>query len=143
MQAIVPYLNFNGNAAEALAFYTSAFGGQVLHSQTFGDVQMAETDDMKTKILHAHFQAGDLQFMVSDCPPGVTVSSGDVVSLSLNFHSKESIEKTFAAVSDGGYVTMPLNDTFWGAHFGMAKDKYGIHWMFNFDYPKTDKNLRL
>jgi PhnB protein len=26
---------------------------------------------------------------------------------------------------------MPLSDTFWGAHFGMLKDKYGFHWMLN------------
>ena len=28
---------------------------------------------------------------------------------------------------------MPLQDTFWGAHFGMLTDRFGIQWMFNFD----------
>lgn len=138
MEAIIPYLNFNGNAKEALAFYEKALNGKVAYSQTFADANMAQDESMKDKILHAVFEAGSLKFMVSDCPPGVSVSSGDQVSLSLNFHDLETIEKTFAALADGGQVTMPLQDTFWGARFGMTKDKYGVHWMFNHDKPKAE-----
>ncbi|MES1214157.1 MAG: VOC family protein [Bacteroidota bacterium] len=135
MNAIVPYLNFNGNAAEALAFYAKAFDGKVLFQQTFGESPMESTADMKDKIMHATFQAGDLSFMVSDSPHE-KVSGGTNISLSLNFTSVESIDKTFAALSDGATITMPLQDTFWGAKFGMLVDKYGINWMFNHDYPK-------
>jgi PhnB protein len=137
MEAIVPYLNFNGNAKEALAFYEKALNGNVVYSQTFGDANMSQDEGMKDKVLHAVFEAGALKFMVSDCPPGVSVQSGDQVSLSLNFTDADTIEKTFAALSEGGQVTMPLQDTFWGARFGMAKDKFGVHWMFNFDKPKN------
>ncbi|MEJ7611628.1 MAG: VOC family protein [Ferruginibacter sp.] len=133
MEAIIPYLNFNGNAKEALDFYAGALGGEVVQMQTFGGANMAQDESMKDKILHAVFEAGELKFMVSDCPPGVSVKEGDQVSLSLNFPDLESIEKTFAALSGGGTVTMPMQDTFWGARFGMAKDKYGVHWMFNHD----------
>jgi PhnB protein len=31
---------------------------------------------------------------------------------------------------------MPLDNTFWGARFGMIKDKYGIGWMFNCELKK-------
>ena len=130
----MPYLNFNGNAAEALAFYSNALKGEVVFQQPFGD--MAPDPSFKEKIMHASFEAGDLKFMVSDCPPGVSVISGDQVSLSLNFSDLESIEKTFAALSEGGIITMPIQDTFWGARFAMTKDKFGVHWMFNYDYEK-------
>ena len=133
MEAIIPYLNFNGNAKEALDFYAAALGGDVIQVQTFGGANMAQDESMKDKILHAVFAAGELKFMVSDCPPGVSVKEGDQVSLSLNFMDLESIEKTFAALSTGGTITMPMQDTFWGARFGMAKDKFGVHWMFNHD----------
>ena len=133
MDAIIPYLNFNGNAKEALAHYENALGGKVVQIQTFGGANMAQDESMKDKVLHAVFEAGDLKFMVSDCPPGVSVTSGDQLSLSLNFNDLESIERTFTALSEGGHITMPLQDTFWGARFGMAKDKFGIHWMFNHD----------
>jgi PhnB protein len=135
MDAIIPYLNFNGNARDALAFYEQALEGKVVSLQTFGEVGMAKEESMQDKVLHAVFQAGALSFMVSDCPPGVQVSGGDQISLSLNFHNLESIERTFAALSQGGTVTMPLQDTFWGARFGMAKDQFGVNWMFNHDKP--------
>ena len=133
MEAIIPYLNFNGNAAEALVFYSTALGGNVTQSSTFGEANMAQDETMKDKILHAVFEAGELKFMVSDCPPGVSVSEGNQVSLSLNFNDLETIEKTFTALAEGGQITMPMQDTFWGARFGMTKDKFGVHWMFNHD----------
>ncbi|HYO21728.1 MAG TPA: VOC family protein, partial [Flavisolibacter sp.] len=56
-----------------------------------------------------------------------------LVHLSLNFSDAARIQQVFAAMSDGGKVTMPLQDTFWGATFGMLTDQYGINWMFNYD----------
>ena len=140
MEAIIPYLNFNGNAKEALDFYSKGLNGKVIQSSTFGDANMAQDENMKDKILHAVFEAGALKFMVSDCPPGVSVTEGDIVSLSLNFTDPELIETTFTALSEGGKITMPMQDTFWGARFGMAKDKYGIHWMFNHDKKTAQKS---
>lgn len=139
MEAIIPYLNFNGNAQEALDFYSKALNGKVTQSQTFGGANMAQDESMKDKILHAVFEAGALKFMVSDCPPNVSVHEGDAVSLSLNFDDPELIETTFAAMSEGGKITMPMQDTFWGARFGMTKDKFGVHWMFNHDKKPADK----
>lgn len=138
MQAITPYLNFNGDAAEALDFYTQALGGQVVHRQTFGDTQadFPAPESHKDKIMHALFNAGELNFMVSDCPPDVSVTSGSNVSLALNFTDEEAIVKTFNAMAAGGTITMPLQDTFWGAKFGMITDRFGINWMFNYDKPK-------
>jgi PhnB protein len=136
MEAIIPYLNFNGNAKEALEFYTNALNGKVTQSSTFGEGNMAQDESMKNKILHAVFESDELKFMVSDCPPGVSVNSGNQVSLSLNFTDAELIEATFAALADGGNITMPMQDTFWGARFGMTTDKFGVHWMFNHDQEK-------
>ncbi len=136
MEPIVPYLTFNGNAAEALAFYSKAFDGQVIFQQTFGDAPMDAPADQKNKIMHARFQAGDLSFMASDAMPNQPVNGGSNTSLSLNFKTVAEIEKRFAALSEGANVTFPLDDTFWGARFGMLTDKYGINWMFNHDYEK-------
>jgi PhnB protein len=140
MEAIVPYLNFNGNAAEALAFYAKAFDGKIVFQQTFGESPMANDtpDDFKGKVMHATFQAGDLTFMVSDCMPGQPVSGGTNMSLSLNFKSVTDIDKTFADLSEGANIIMSLQDTFWGAKFGMMTDQFGINWMFNHDYGKKE-----
>jgi len=136
MEAIIPYLNFNGNAAEALDFYSKALNGQVDYKQTFGESPMESSEEQKDKIMHASFKAGDLHFLVSDSMQGQPVNSGSNLSLSLNFNDADEMNKTFAALSEGGKVTMELQDTFWGARFGMLQDKYGFDWMFNHDYKK-------
>jgi PhnB protein len=72
--------------------------------------------------------------MASDGPTDAKDSG--MVSLSLNFTDAGKIQNVFAAMSDGGNVTMPLQDTFWGATFGMLQDGFGVNWMFNYDKPK-------
>ena len=49
MEAIVPYLTFNGNASEALAFYAKAFDGKTIFQQTFGVHLWAMRHRMTTK----------------------------------------------------------------------------------------------
>lgn len=139
MQAITPYLMFNGNAAEAMSFYVKALGGKIVHSQTFGESGMPLSDEAKDRIMHALFEADKLKFMISDCQPDKEVKSGSQISLSLNFDNIESINKTFDILRVDGEVTMELQDTFWGARFGMLDDKFGVSWMFNFDYPKKEE----
>ncbi|MEO6136443.1 MAG: VOC family protein [Ginsengibacter sp.] len=136
MEAIIPYLNFNGNASEALDFYATALNGSIDFKQTFGESPMDSPAEYKDKVMHARFVAGDLNFMVSDCPPGVTVNEGNNLSLSLNFADVNELNKTFDALKVGGKITMELQDTFWGARFGMLIDKFGFNWMFNHDYKK-------
>jgi len=38
----------------------------------------------------------------------------------------------FPKLADGGTITMPLQETFWGSYFGMYTDRFGINWIFNF-----------
>jgi len=138
MDAITPFLLFNGNAGEALDFYVKALDGKLLMKSTFGEAPVPSTDDMKDKIMHGSMQAGKLAIMVSDCPPDKAANNGNNVQLSLNFSDTESLDKTFKALSDGATIIMGLQDTFWGARFGMLIDKFGINWMFNHDYKKEE-----
>jgi PhnB protein len=138
MEPITPYLSFDGSCAEALAFYAKAFDGKVLFQQTFGESNMGgPSGEWNDKIMHATFEAGSLTLMASDVmKPDFKVTSGTNTQLSLNFKHEEDIDRVFAALSDGASITMPLQDTFWGAKFGMLVDKFQINWMFNFDRPK-------
>lgn len=135
MKAIIPYIYFKGNAQEALDLYAKAFGGQILHSQTYSESGQEAKPEMKDKIMHAALSAGDLMIMVSDGEEK-DIKEGNQVSLSMDFASVEEMEKVFAALSEGANITMPLQDTFWGARFGMLVDKFGISWMLNHDYEK-------
>lgn len=119
METIVPYFNFNGNAAEASTFYSKALDRKILYKQTFGESLMPSADAMKDKIMHVAFQADHLLLMVSDCTPEMSVTSGSNINLSLNFKEAAAIDKTYAAFSEGAKITLELQDTFWKARFGM------------------------
>ena len=64
------------------------------------------------------------------------VPMGKNVSLSVNADSKDEADRIFQMLAEGGHITMPIANTFWGAYFGMMIDKFGIQWMVNYDQPK-------
>jgi len=127
-----PYLFFDGNCEEALAFYADVFGGEVtsLHRFEGSPMESQLPPDYKTKVMHANFEAPTLRFMASDGIPG-TKRSGGRISLSLGTRDVSEAEGVFKRLSEGGSVSMPFQDTFWGAKFGMLTDRYGIDWMVN------------
>lgn len=127
------YLTFNGNAAEALAFYAKCLGGKILYSVTFGESPMgAETPaDHKDKIMHATLEAQGHQLMASDAPPGYPVGGYKGFSLSVQAKDVKEGEQLFNALSAGGKVTMPYEPTFWSKGFGMLEDRFGVPWMVN------------
>ena len=69
--------------------------------------------------------------MVADTLPDQPARPGDNAHVNLSFDDVADMKKKFDALAAGGQVTMPLQDTFWGAKFGMLKDAFGVQWMFN------------
>jgi len=128
--SLSPYLNFNGNAAEAMRFYQSVLGGD-LYVQTFGDAGMAQSDADKDRTLHAALTADGIALYASDGRPDQAVNFGDHVHLSLQGDDASKLTGFFNGLSAGGNVDMPLAKQFWGDTFGMLTDRYGMHWMVN------------
>ncbi len=133
---VIPYLIFpKGNCEEALNFYEKALGGKTGHISRYADAPESTMGMGPDKIMHTNLEVeGNVLFMASDGP--VDANDSGMISLSLNFTDSGSIQSAFTALSEGGTVTMPLQDTFWGATFGMLKDQFGIKWMVNYDKPK-------
>ena len=129
---VFPYLIFAGNAEEVINFYIDNIGGTIELISRFADAPMPSTDEQKNKVLHARFTIGDSLIMASDGQPGETYS-GDNISLSVDFSDVDEMKQKFEKLAEGGKITMAVQDTFWGATFGMLTDKYGIQWMFNCD----------
>lgn len=130
MREMIPYLNFEGKTKEALEAYTQIFGGEITQIQTFGDV-MDAPEDQKNRVMHANFKAEGIHIMASDGRPGQPVPVGETISLSLNLDDEAEQTRIFDALSQGGKVTQPLENAFWGARFGMVTDRFNIHWMLN------------
>jgi PhnB protein len=132
-----PYLNFNGTADKAIKLYETALGARTEHVMRFGDVAGIKTEPQhKDRIMHALLRIGEGVIMLSDSMPGVSVSPGGSVQVTLDFDDPADMGRKFEALSAGGQVTFPLHDAFWGAKFGMLTDAFGIQWMFNCDVKK-------
>jgi PhnB protein len=132
IKSINPYLNFNGTAEKAIRLYESALGAKAENVMRFGDGQgMDVAPEDKNRVMHAALHIGDGLVMVSDTMPNMPKPAGNNVHVSLDCDDPADMAKKFDALAAGGQVTMPLQDTFWGAKFGMLTDAFGINWMFN------------
>jgi PhnB protein len=126
-----PYLSFHGNCEEAMNFYKDCLNGNIEDLMRYEGSPMANESN-KNWVLHSVLKFSDGIIMGSDSNADKGKANG-TVSLSMDFESVDQMEKVFNALSSGGQVTMALQDTFWGAKFGMCTDKYGISWLFNCD----------
>jgi PhnB protein len=135
---VIPYLNFEGHAEEALNFYKNIFNGEITMMSRYSDAPMPIDDDWKNKLMHARLKFGNSMIYLSDGPKGYKSSKDGNIQLSVDVPGENKIEEIFNKMSEGGQVTMPLADQFWGAKFGMLKDKFGIRWMFNCEFKKED-----
>ncbi|MAZ38832.1 MAG: hypothetical protein CMF49_01835 [Legionellales bacterium] len=132
------YLFFNGDCEQALHFYVNCFSGEIALLMRFKDAEQTVSAEYANKIMHAEFKAKGLQFMASDGQETQAVTQGDNIHLALDCESVDEQNQIFEKLAVDGQITMPLNDTFWGARFGMLTDKFGIHWMLNYDYAKKE-----
>jgi len=131
---IEAYLNFPGNAEEALKFYAQCLGGgtvgEVHRYSQMPKGEMPVPPGWDNKVLHATFESESGRFMVSDTPPEMSKPGFNGFSMSVYIDKdKAKAQKIFDALAQGGKVTMPFAPPFWGGTFGMLVDKFGVPWM--------------
>ena len=131
-----PYLHFDGDAEEALNFYKNVLGGEIIMISRYGDSPMPSDEDWKNKLMHSRLLFDGNLIMISDAFKGNMAKKEGNVQLSVEVESIDRINEVFARMAEGGEVKMELQDTFWGARFGMLKDKFGVDWMFNHELKK-------
>ncbi|HTT10293.1 MAG TPA: VOC family protein [Burkholderiaceae bacterium] len=129
------YLSFEGRCEEALEFYRRAAGAEVQMLMRFKESpepapEGAVPRGTENKVLHAAFKIGETVVLASD---GRCSGKADFkgFGLTISVNDSAAADKVFAALSDGGQVTMPLGKTFWSSRFGMLTDRFGVCWMVN------------
>lgn len=135
MKELTTYLTFDGNCRDAMEFYKKCLDAQ-LYLMPFSEAPGEVPEGAKDRIIHAKLTKGAAVLMASDTMPGMPFQQGNNFSVSVSCESLQEIERLFTAIGVNGKVTMQLQDTFWGARFGMLTDQFGIHWMFNFEHPE-------
>ena len=146
MRNTIFYFHFNGTAEAAMKFYKKVLGGEFLIFQQFKDVPGAEKMPVENqeRFIHISLQVSpSITIMASD-----TMGSVEDLNIGNNFHiclttdSENETDKLFEELSKNGSVEMPLNKTFWGAYFGMCRDKFGVQWMLSYSPEQENKKSK-
>jgi PhnB protein len=132
---IDPYLFFDGSCEQAIEFYKRVLGAEVETLMRFRDSPEPPPPGMvppgwDDKVMHASLRIDGELVMASD---GCSMDSPGFqgFSLSLSVPDAATAERLFGALSEGGEVKMPLDQTFWSPLFGMVTDRFGVEWMIN------------
>lgn len=138
MPTINPYINFNGNAEEAFAFYKSVFGGEFTQIMRFKDLASTEfpvAKEEEDKLMRIVLPIGKTKLIANDVPEsmGRVNENENRSKISISAESREEADKVFHGLSEGGTIEMPMVDGPWGSYFGMFRDKFGIEWTVEFD----------
>jgi PhnB protein len=128
------YVNFAGKCTEAFRFYEQHLGGSITMLMTHGQApdQSNVKPDWKDAVLHARISIGGTELMGADIPNAQPMRSS---YLSLNVESDAEAERIFSALSDGGEVFMPMQETFFATRFGQLRDRFGLNWMIIHEQP--------
>ena len=128
------HLNFGGNCEEAFRYYERHLGAKVgmmtTHAQSPDQSRVGS--QLKDAVLHARISIGDTELMAAEIPNAEPMRSA---YLTLRMDSNIEAERVFAALSDGGRVLMPLEETFFAFRFGQVQDRFGINWMILHERP--------
>ncbi|WP_067843728.1 VOC family protein [Amphibacillus sediminis] len=141
----ISYLQFDGRAEEALAFYEKALSATSVKMVRFGDFGQDPnaplTEEEQNMIMESRIEFSGNMLMISDVPPFMQAGIGEIIKgntvlISIIDADPEMNKRSFEGLSEGGTVIMPISSTPWSASFGMLVDKFGVMWKFNSEASK-------
>ena len=132
-----PYLNFRDTARQAMEFYHSVFGGELMLN-TFAELHGSEDPAEADKIMHGMIVAPNgLVVMGADTPNSMEYTPPTGFAVSLSGDEEAELRGYWDGLSEGGAIVMPLETAPWGDTFGMCIDKFGVSWMVNIAGPQS------
>lgn len=127
---INPYIILDGHTREAIQFYEKALGAELLGVMSFGDMpenpEFPIPEEAKDRVTHAMIRVGETDMMFSDTFPGQPHEIGNHVTICIVAESVDESNRIFDALSEGGQVEMPMQETFWSPAYGIVKDRFGV-----------------
>ena len=128
--AVVTHLNFRGQAREALAFYKSVFGGEMV-VMTYADAYNVQDPSEANQVMWGQVASADgFRIMAFDMPSSRPWSPGEApFFVSVSSNADEEIATRWERLREGGTVVHPLAPAAWAPLYGMLKDRFGITWV--------------
>ncbi|WP_103670241.1 VOC family protein [Pseudanabaena sp. BC1403] len=113
MQKITPFLWFDGQAEEAMNFYTSIFkNSKIVSVMHYGEAGPGA----KGTVMSATFEIQGQKFIVLNGGPHFTFSPA--ISFFVNCETQEEVDELWEKLSEGGKTN----------RCGWLDDKFGVSW---------------
>ncbi|MGI8314326.1 VOC family protein [Halobacillus mangrovi] len=131
MKKVTPFLMFQeGNAEEAMKFYTSVIEGSEIKSVTrYG----AEGPGKEGTVMQAVFTLRGQEIMCIDSPSPHDFDFTPSFSLFITCESMQELERYYEKLGENGEALMPLDNYGFSQKFGWVVDRYGVSWQLNFE----------
>lgn len=128
----VAHLNFRGDAAKALGFYQSVFGGDVeaiSYREADKVTDPAEADQLMWGQVVAE---NGFCVMAYDVPSHMPWNPGEnAYFVSARCSDSDEIARFWEKLSDGAAILQPLAPAGWSPLYGMLRDRFGIIWILD------------
>ncbi|MCT9820704.1 VOC family protein [Microbacterium sp. W1N] len=125
-----PYVNFRGNAREAMEFYRSVLGGELELSDFSGFPDMGIPAGEEHLIMHGQLTTPEgLVLMGSDVPSTMPYDKPAGFAVSVSGDDADRLQQVWDGLAAGGEITLPYETPPWGGKFGMVTDAFGVDWM--------------
>lgn len=134
MSGLIPYLFFDGTAAEALTRYHEIFGG-TLHLYDYQT--LGRTDGPPEAIGHGML-IGDVELAAADAATGEPTLAMTGLRFSLlGTKDPGTLTQWFDELAQDGTITDPLQKRAWGDYDGTVVDKFGVSWLIGYQIPES------
>ena len=130
-QFIIPYLSFK-DSYKAAQYYKDIFDGEIVYIMKGKEVPNSKPEEAEM-IMHLELKILDNVIYMFDGDE----KPSDQIMLHLNYSSLTLATKHYDNMKAEGKVIRKLEDTFWGAVFGVVEDKYGMKWQFHVSKPRN------
>jgi PhnB protein len=132
------HVNFRGQAAEALAFYHSVFGGDLV-AVPYGDVDAGQSPGQEAQIAWGEVRSPDgFHVMAYDIQDDLPYAPGEnPFYLSLRSEDAALIERLGGALaaSKGVTVHVPFGPASFSPLYGKLTDRFGVTWIIDVIVP--------
>ena len=127
---ITPYLTFNSNCKEVLAFYREVFHCEEPKVMCYGDY-MPEGSKTPPELLRTWVMHGEMVICGTNvwfADEAIPPVCGDSIKLSATVSTVKEAKSIFDLFCDGGEVTLPPTETFYSVFHAAVTDKFGVNW---------------
>ncbi|MER6433488.1 VOC family protein [Streptomyces sp900105245] len=127
-QKITTFLMFEGDAENAMTFYSTLFDdAEIVSIQRYG----ADGPGKEGSVQHATFSLAGEQFMCIDSPAKHAFGFTPAIPLFVQCADEAEIDRLYTALAEQGTELMPLGDYGFSPKFGWINDRYGVSWQLN------------